>query len=405
MDEKIDYGQYRALAFDDTEEVYDPSRPLAWNLQRLFTEGLAMPHQNTQLPVLVSYMLIPTAMADIVPVAFLQGGEGSGKSTATILASHLHNSAIQTAATTFAALRNHINAMRWADPDYMEGERNYILLWDNVNRETLESEQIYTLLLCGYNRKTDEINISAGSGANQTFKVFGTKILSSIHPLFTQSKYAELIRRLVVFRFKKWERFTEDELADSPPDFDLSNRLDFDAIDLAPLKAHFDAFWKVEQHLCEYVTWKKRLKARKKSFKVPECIDSHKWTISIDILVTGLVTGVFSDLDDGLTSLGRYWQWHKDNVLSSWGVTHKLLQRAIDELTKTAVEINLAAQKEVVPLEITPKEIKGRLDTAYREGALDVIPNPTTVSDLMRDLGWKLDRSSNGKENVWTPIR
>lgn len=405
MADRIDFKALRALAFDDSEEIYDHTRSLSSNLQSIFNDALVIPSPSVQTPILLSYLLVPSALCDVLPILFLQGEKGSGKSTATILASALHATPINAASTTFAALRNTINAARWYDPQYCEGEKNYFLLWDNINRMTLDNEQIYTLLLCGYDRKTDKMSISAGNGENMDFRVFGPKMLSSVHPLFTSSRYDELIRRLLVFHFKQWERFTPEDKAGCPSDFDFTNRLDLSSVDLSILNQKYQEFWLEPVHCERFISIKRTLKSRKKSFKIPEAIDSHKWQISIDILTTGIVTGIFPSLEHGLEALSRYWEWSKLNAVSKWSATHKFLRAAIAELTETARTINDSVGSEVIPIEIKPKDLKLKINQAYQEGALDVIPSPQTISQLMLDLGYKLDRSSEDTMNVWSPIR
>jgi polynucleotide 5'-kinase involved in rRNA processing len=92
---------------EDLEDIYDHEKNLAKNLELIFNESIFLPWKDVQMPIFLAYSLIPSALSTVCPIMFLHGERGSGKSTATILLSGLHQQKIMSAATTFAALRNH----------------------------------------------------------------------------------------------------------------------------------------------------------------------------------------------------------------------------------------------------------------------------------------------------------
>lgn len=395
----IDYEQFRSDGLEPLGSLWDVSEPLSGRLMNLLNEAVILPHKNIQLPIIVAYSLIPSALATIAPILFLQGAKGSGKSTVTILISELHQSTVMSAATTFAGLRNYFNELRWDDPTECDGERNTCLLFDNVNKETLSNENLYTFLLNGYNRKTDSISISKGNGENFNFKAFGLKVMSSIHPFYASAQFAELNRRCIVIKCKPFEAMQKKE-RDSlglPEDFTINERLELEAYDLTPLHTAFSEFWSDSRNLGDYVILKRRLMTRRKGFKIPETIDGAKWTISVDLLVTGIVTRVWDSIEEGLSHLGQYWGWYADHVASAHGAIHRVLMDFIKEELKQTEQVNKALGYEAIPPELSPERVKKCLSQAAALGMLDVVPTPSVTASTMADIGWMLGKNTSEK--------
>lgn len=394
---KFSFQSFRESQFEFLGNLWDESLLLSTNFINLLKESVVIPHADLQLPIIAAYALTPSAMATIVPLLFVQGKKGSGKSILCSLIAALHNVPVMSAATTFAALRNHFNSSRWEQPEICRGEKNTCLLLDNVNRDTLNNENLYTMLLNGYNRKTDIISISKGNGENMEFRVFGLKVLSSIHPVYTQSKYSELARRCVVVKCKPFEEFTiaEKESIEIEADFTISDKIDIENYDLSILHNQFKEFWRDESNLIQYTMLKRQFGGRKKPFKLPKVINGARWTISLDLLVTGIVTGIWDNPDEGVEALGNYWQWNEDNIMKNDSALHKVLSDFIDSETRLIDKANKEFGSEVIPKEINPDKLKKHVTWASSKGMLDVMPTPSIVSTVMLDLGWRLDKGSN----------
>lgn len=400
----FDYKGFREEHREPLGDLWDENLSLANNLMAIIKESVVLPYADIQLPVLVAYTLIPSAIASIVPLLCLQGDKGSGKSTVGIIISGVHNSPITSAATTFAALRNDFNRMRWHFPDVCEGEKNCCLIFDNVNKETLANEQLYTMLLNGYNRKTDTISISKGNGENMDFKVFGLKVMSSIHPFYTQSKFAELARRCLVIKCKPFDKMTlaEKESLGLDENYNIVEKLDVENLDLSILRRAFTQFWEDTDNLLEYTTVKRKLTARKKSFRIPEVIDGSKWTISIDLITTGIVTEIWDSIPTAIDAMAKYWEWYNLHVASAFGATHKVLKDFIEHETAIADKINAELKYEAAPREINTEKLKKHISWASSQGMLDISPTPSVIADVMADLGWRLDRGTHG-QICWIP--
>lgn len=393
------FEQFRENMSEPLGELWDNDALLAENFMNLFKQAIILPEVNIQLPVLTAYVFIPSALATVVPLLYFQGDRGSGKSNAGVLIEALHDCEIKSAATTFAGLRNYFNKLRWECPEFCEGEKNCCLILDNVSHENLLNDNLYTFFLNGYNRKTDAISISKGNGENIEFKVFGLKVLSSIHPFYTESKFGELTRRCLVVKFKPFERMTllEKQSAGIDDHYNIAERLELDGLDLSILSTEFKAFWDNDVNLITYMDIKRKLVSRKKSFAIPDSIDGSKWTISIDLIATGVTTKIWDSIPEAVEAIGKYWEWYRLNIASAMGVTHKFLQDFIEQEVGTAKRTNNELGYEAVPLEINTEKLKKHITWGSSQGMLDVTPTPQTIASVMTDLGWGLDKNKRGQ--------
>jgi hypothetical protein len=402
-----DYKQFRADATDSWEEYYNDELSLADNFKNLLSECVILPSASVQVPIAVAYAMIPSAMANIVPILFSQGVKGSGKSTVGVLIAALHGEIdnILSATTTFAALRNHLDSIRYYDPISKQYEKNCCLIWDDISHETLNKPDIYSMLKSGYNRKTEVIEIAGSEGENIRFRTFSLKVMSSVKPFYAFSKYSELNRRCIVLKFKPFESFTTLERADAGVDFDfnINKRLDPDSINWDGFNDKFNEFWDDQERLAAYASLKKELLRRKKTFEVPKSISGEQWTISVDLLCTGVISGIWDSLSSGLEGIASYWEWHRLNIGSSLGALQKILKDLVASETENIRILNEAVGSHMYPIEVSPEKVKLTVQMAASKGELDVNPSPSNISEAMSDIGFKLDKNQVGSI-VWMPL-
>jgi hypothetical protein len=377
-------------------DYWDSELNYASNLQAIFESSIVIPDKDIQLPMLLAYICIPSALSSVVPILFLHGKAGTGKSQTIIFASGVHNAPIYTTATTYAALRNSVQATRWIVPKNEEGEKNYIVLFDNLNRETLINENLKTFMLCGYNRRTDRIEISKGEGENQTFRVFGPKVISSIHPVYSDSSMSELARRLVVLKFQSLDNMSPKDIGD----FDIYDRLDLETVDLSLLNHQFNILWGIDnQH--EFMNLSARLKARKKDFKVPKIIKSTQWALMPDMIASGIIAGVWKDLEDALHGCAKYWEWNAENIAMNMGSMERAIRHYIEAETKAPRELS---KRLAIPdlSEIRCDSLKIYLDSLAKQGALEAHATPSKITETMLAVGWTR-QLNDSKTWVWVP--
>jgi hypothetical protein len=386
---------------DSWTELWDFNATLYQNVYNIATQAVILPRHEQQMPLAVTYLCVPTKWAKVIGLLFSYGQKGSGKTTFADLAVRLHpNAKLSQPGDTYASLRNALNERRWIDRDTQEQEsEGAILAWDNLRSEVLERNvDVYNLLLCGYSRASEVTSIAGKDGRNIEFKTFCPKILSSVDPLHLNPDFSELLRRIYLIEHKPYELFNKIDKEGIPEGFDIvSDRLELDSIDWAGLPTEFLKFWNNPENHKLYAQYRKMLTKRgKKPVTLTPSMTGARWTISVDLIVTGLVTGAWTNPQDAVTYMCSYWEWFDDYLKGGSSATKQLLQDFISEQAKG----QLAMYEVMLEQGITnpPKPViqanilKTQLDIWQREGQLDITPRTRDVGKLMGELGWRLTK-------------
>ncbi len=380
---------------DSWLELWDESLSLYGNVASILGQTVLFPQRNLMLPIVATYLLIPSKWARVLPILFSWGGKGSGKSTTAILAAKLHGiNSTFSATDTFSAIRNALDSMRWIDPIEKDLEKEgAILPWDNIHAGTLKKdERIYQMLLFGYSRASDKISIAQPDGTNREFYVFSPKIISSVDDIHLNPDFEELQRRLIVIPHKSWEQFTPEEKKPYE-DFDIfTDRIDLDSIHWDGIQDEYLRFWNDAENCKLYAKYRAILtKKGKKDFK--HHMKSEQWLVSIDVIVTGLVTGAWRTIDEAIAHLDEYWRFANRNIFNQSTATIEHLETFIDEEVGTQRQLNKQmeeAGKKGILLIISPEKLKQRLEYHHKRGELDVYPSQERIIQLMGRLGWRL---------------
>ncbi|MEG3842602.1 hypothetical protein [Microcoleus sp. herbarium14] len=350
----VDYFQTE----DDTETFGEAiTRHL-----KLIVSGL----HETEYKLLSSFAMMQSSLCSIVPVIQLLGDPGSGKSQALLAIAELSGQTPIAGGSTGASLKNHINSIRWVDPSSMTYEKNCLLLVDNANASTFESDECLAAFLNGYNRKTDRQFISNGRGENIEFRTFCPKLFTSVWHI--ESK--ELARRTLVIKTKKTKN--------------LANTVELDAINWSAPAAAIATFWEQPINWQAFASTRKELQ----SIAKPRHSKEH-WILLRDLLTTGIVTEVFHDTKTAI------------DELSDWlDLATKKRIRLIDSVIIEAIE-NYAGCKQlewatlgsITSLDIPTKVIKQAIDTAVSEGLIER-PKLLALQECLLTLGFKPARSA-----------
>ena len=118
----------------------------------------------------------------------------------------------------------------------------------------------------------------------------------------------------------------------------------------------------------------------------PKEISPEKWTISVDLLATGLVGGGWVNIKHAIDDICWYWDYVQTFCQFEGAATKALLQEFID----MSCQIQNNPGKEV----INPKVLKTYVDSCDKEGKLDIQMKRTDLMRYMSELGWFL--SSKG---------
>lgn len=383
----IDYSKLKSANLPTWRDLYDKNSSLAENFISMLEAAVELPYP-VQYQLIAAYTLTPSALANILPILVLYGQRGTGKSTTGQLISYLHGVSIHTGADTFAAIRNDLNSRRWkqlvlpANEDDEEHipiakkiELNTILVWDDIDAKILiEQPNIFRMLKSGYNKATDTISIAGTGGRNIKFNCFSPKIVSSTTPIWGDSRFSELERRILVVKFGK---------AVNPPSLKL------ESYDWHGFEQVFKNYWNIDRA-------KAWLEYR---LELDSCLDNTtRSTITLDLMATGLTVGLWSDTEAAINYFEDYWKWYELEAATGDSALTGLLKQFInDRLNKEEqLALKFGCQPEC---EIDPRELKKMVDSWYKAGMLEVSPNAALVNQIMNYLGWRLI------PNAWTKMK
>jgi ABC-type oligopeptide transport system ATPase subunit len=327
----------------------------------------------------------------------LFGRSGSGKSTIGKLISYLHGITITSSSDTFAAIRNTLEQRRKQQIDIViipndlsiapytipkMVTANTMMVWDDIDPTVFSVKgDIYRLFKFGYDKSCDTIQIASGlelPGQNVSFRCFCPKVFSSIHPLHLQEQFAELQRRLIVIPTKLLEeidsqRKLELGVADSLWEQQLINLDDYRWNEFSN---SFKEYWNLEQAE-KYLQTKKALSLTVKG------ITSKQRAISIDLLTTGIVTGIWDDEFEAIADIKQYWQWFKGEVEIGESPLSKLLGDLISRERKNAFNGG-------IEFALSNQLLRASCDIWYQQGQLLDRPSSKTIQMVMSELGYRL---------------
>ena len=372
------------------QEIYVASQPLSWNLLSILEQTIYLPHDFYD--IITAYFLLPSALCRVIPYLFLHGQSGSGKSTVAKIASYLHGISINSSSDTFAGIRNSLDARRKGCIELphptvpgqtykKEVVRNTCMVWDDINAQTFTSQpNLYNMLKFGTDKSTSKITLSSKEvGENLEFECFCPKIFSSITPLHLDDRFRELKRRLIVVPCSRVEELTDERKAELGI-FDDSwqgKLLDLTAYNWKGFSECFQEFWDLEMAQMFLAT-------RSILPKSVKGLGSQQRAISLDLLATGITSGVWEDESVAIEQIKAYWKWFKQETEKNAGLGGLLKDYINQE------EAN--AKNGGRPLQIHTHELRNRVDNWVTQGWLFEKPKSAQVKEMMLDLGMRLQQ-------------
>jgi energy-coupling factor transporter ATP-binding protein EcfA2 len=353
----------------------------------ILQQAVFLPHDFYD--IIAAYFLLPSALCNIVPYLFLHGASGSGKSTLAKVAKHLHGIAFNSSSDTFAGIRNSLDQRRstWVEvPDLQNPgktwakkvEKNTCMVWDDVDASVfVNSPDLYRLFKFGYDRTTDKITVSSKEvGENIVFRCFCPKIFSTISPLHLDDRFRELKRRLIVIPCKRVEELSPERLAEQGITADdwYSKLINIDAYDWSGFSDEFQRYWDLEKA-------QTFVDARRKLVTSYTGLSSQQLAISIDLLATGIASGVWESQGHAVSRLKTYWQWFKSETETSGS-----LGQVLSTYLKGEVKNATANDK---PPEIPASLLSHQVKTWTAMGWILEAPKGKEIANLMYDQGWR----------------
>ena len=372
------------------EQLYQHDLTYPENVLSLLKRIVYLPHDFYDL--IAAYLILPSALANIVPYLFLYGQSGSGKSTVAKFACAIHGVKTSSPNDTFAALRNIIDKRRYGyaavtledEPDRTFQKRvevNTHMIWEDIDYSVFtQNPDLYRLYKIGYDRNTDLISISGKEpGTLLEFKTFCPKTFSSISPLHLDDRFRELKRRLIVVPFLRMEELAQerkDELGITNETYH-TNLINVDAYNWDGFHEQLDAFWDMDIAAVYFDT-------RSVLSRSVKGLTSQQRAISIDLLTTGIVSGIWQDEIEAIARLQKYWKWFKTETEQTTGLG-QLLKEYLKQQEDNAHAAGL-------PSAVAVSEIRRQLEVWYSQGWILERPRVSTIKELMLDLSWKVHK-------------
>lgn len=351
---------------EDGINVFDETLSVGENLTKvltLITAGL----KPWEYKFLAAYASLPSMLCKVLPVVELFGQAGSGKTQLLLAVSAISGQGVISGQSTGASLKNHINSIRWVDPDSKSVEKNCLLLIDNLNQDSFKKEEYLSFFLNGYNKKTDKCCISNGKGQNIEFRTFCPKMYTTIW----EKTSTELARRTVVIKTTKTTK--------------LDNVLDPDDIYWKPLKDSVKLFWKEEDN------WQLFKDLDRNFHKLPKPRHSkEQWTLLKWVLVSGVTIGIWSDLN---TAIAETSNWLYAALKSRHTLLEVLVLKSLEDILGFK-QNEWQTLSQSVKIHIIPRHLKDAIDVAVRDGLIDK-PKLSDVQQVLTKLGFAAGQKDN----------
>lgn len=337
-------------------------------LIQLYNSVVKLPNP-TDAVLLAAFTMINSRLSQVVPVLFIKGEPGSGKSDLLNTIGDVLGAGCYGGNSTGASIKNLINAIRWSDPDTLTHERQCHLLIDNAEVDSFDPKfQLLGACLNGYKRKTDIQFISAGNGKNIEFRTFSPKALTTVWDYDSK----ELARRTLTVFTKKYQNLDECTL-EQPR--------------LPSIRAIVKPYWNQRAHCMEFASvrhsealrWKKELPLKK-----------EQYDLTIDMIASGLVTGVWKNATEAFEYLAAFFTSSKRQATPLDRVILEALEACVG---KPRSEWGIIPHS--IKVDVKPQDIKKAVTSAVDAGIFKK-PSLERVQEIVMNFGFILAPGSGG---------
>jgi hypothetical protein len=270
---------------------------------------------------------------------------------------------------TQAAMKRKIDLCRYEHPESKMYPRSAILYFDDLSPSLL-NDFIFTLLKRGVAKgATIEIASRENNGVI-SFNIDCPKAFSSVHRVWEIPEYQELKRRVLVFNFDHIENLSSEDISY----YQNYNFMTTDSIDFNGLNNEFKLFWHNDDTLEKYKRFKRSLS------KIKHDIPKQLFTLSLDVMATGLTCEYYENINDCVDDFADYWSNH-----------YKQSESEVINILKTYLSGKL---------EINPNILKDYLDKKTQANQCDKI-SYNQLKLLMSELDYSLIFDPLNAENMW----
>ena len=386
-DEFIDFSSEREESGIDYHTLINHSDSIPEQFEDLLNQIILLPNPSVQIPVLVSYAFTPSALANNLPIGVCYGSSGSGKSETLKLIAALRNSAINTAASTFASIRNSIENSRWYDSD-KTFEKNFLLIWDDIAENVfLSDDKLFSLFKSGINRKAT-ITIADKMGVNMEFKPFSPKLCSTVTPFWDNPKLVELKRRVLPFLFKQIPISLGDN---NDLEYDIEfNLLTVEEINFNGLNGDYERFWRIKENRTQF-NKAKGLLSKIKTHSIPLEI----YRLNLDVMAT---TALIYNLNsrDTVTIWENYYSYIVENIFDSNVGILRIFTEWLNSQESEFIELQKMKGSNNLVHKVKPLDALNYLETCYINSEISQKPERGIIEGFFVSKGYVKQKTQQG---------
>jgi hypothetical protein len=203
-------------------------------------------------------------------------------------------------------------------------------------------------------------------------------VFSSIHPIHLHEAFLELRRRLVVIPTKLLEEIPSNRKLELGilDDFWEQQLINIDDYQWDGFSSLFKNYWDLDRA-------RSYLQIRRSFSQNLKGISSKNRAISIDLLTTGIVTGIWQSEAEAITDIKQYWQWLQGEIQIGESPLYQLLTKLITTETINAVNGG-------IEFALPNQMLKTHCDIWYQQGQLLEKPSAKVIQEAMTELGYRL---------------
>jgi len=322
--------------------------------------------------IALGLLLTPSALSNNLPIIFCYGKSGSGKSTFGRFASYLYGVTIKSPDDTVASLRRNLDIERYLIPENKEGEKNTILIWDDIDINLLNNNlALLRLLKVGYDRSSSEISIATQGRETISFNVFCSKVISSITNILLFNEFKELTRRTLILPFKKAS----------------VNLINDKFYNWTHLNVELQAFWTLTRAR-KFINYQLIVSQ--------ELQKLNNWSIDRQQLMTDIIATLclteLLELPEIILLFDNYFKWLNDYLKSSQDNLTFLITQYVKDQTSSYSSIGIKTN-------IKASDLKNKILVWKNEGMVNQQITPNKITQIMSDLGFQL-RDKHWSEKI-----
>lgn len=324
MENYIDPKELLGEIQQSWKDIYNPTLSRYEATYNLLGGLVALPDYKIQLPNLVVHLWTNVKWAQVLPILFCFGREGSGKSTALRICSKLHDAELFNGETsTFASMRNELQLKKFIDESNEYEADGACLLYDNCGIDTFAKDaDKLNLMLGGYNKATDSCSIAIpGAGENMVFRTAATRIISSVEPIHAAYQLREFRRRMTFCFHETLDYLPKESLGF----YESLGAHDIDSINWAGFDDVYHGFWGNRANCLTYAQHLKKMRR-------PKGIESRQWEYCKYLIATGLAIGAWRDTSEAYRYYEQYFEYVKASTSSSEGTLEVYAREFLEAL-------------------------------------------------------------------------